>query len=426
MARPLSREQDLQARADRVIPGGMYGHQSTLLLPSGFPQFYSRGEGARVWDADGNEYIDYFCAFGPNLLGYCHRGVEFAAAAQARLGDTLSGPSPVMVELAETMVMMVAHAQWAMFCKNGTDATSMGVAIARAHTRRRKILVAEGAYHGSAAWCTPIPTGTLPEDRAHQLTYVYNDVASLEAAAAAAEGDLAAILVSAFKHDAFVDQALPDPSFARRCREICDASGALLIVDDVRGGFRLARENSWSLVGVTPDRSAWGQAIANGHPISALLGNEQTRVAARSIYATGSFWFAAVPMAAALKTLELLRTTDYLERTEGTGRMLRAGLAEQAAAHGFRLRQTGPVQMPQILFEDDPDLRKGCCWTAEAARRGVLLHPWHNMFVSAALTEVDVRTTLERTDAAFGVLARQADRLQPHPLVAAVAAAARH
>jgi glutamate-1-semialdehyde 2,1-aminomutase len=125
-------------------------------------------------------------------------------------------------------------------------------------------------------------------------------------------------------------------------------------------------------------------------------------------------------MAAALATLELLRTTDYLERTEATGRLLRAGLAEQAAAHGFLLRQTGPVQMPQILFEDDPDLRKGFCWTAEAAERGVLLHPWHNMFVSAALTDADVQTTLERTDEAFAALARQVDRLEPHPLVAAI------
>jgi glutamate-1-semialdehyde 2,1-aminomutase len=130
-----------------------------------------------------------------------------------------------------------------------------------------------------------------------------------------------------------------------------------------------------------------------------------------------------VPMAAALATFGLVRTTDYLERTEATGQMLRTGLAAQAAAHGFPLRQTGPVQMPQILFADDPDLRKGFCWTAAAVERGVLLHPWHNMFVSAALTEADVRTTLERTDEAFAALARQADRLEPHPLIRAVLAA---
>jgi glutamate-1-semialdehyde 2,1-aminomutase len=115
-----------------------------------------------------------------------------------------------------------------------------------------------------------------------------------------------------------------------------------------------------------------------------------------------------------------VRTTDYLERTEATGRLLRAGLAEQAASHGFRLRQTGPVQMPQILFEDDPDFRRGFCWTAEAVERGVLLHPWHNMFVSAALTEADVRATLERTDDAFAALARRLDEIRPHPLVPAV------
>ena len=111
-----TRAQELRERAKQVIPGGMYGHQSTMLLPVEFPQFFARGKGARLWDADGNEYVDFLCGYGPNLLGYGFEPVEAAAAAQQVLGDTMTGPSEIMVDLAEAFVAMVSHADWAMFC----------------------------------------------------------------------------------------------------------------------------------------------------------------------------------------------------------------------------------------------------------------------------------------------------------------------
>src|SRR5579864_2660330 len=167
MAWTNQRNSELRERAAKVIPGGMYGHQSAAILPEVFPQFFSRAQGTRLWDADGNQYIDYMCAFGPNLLGYRHPAVEAAAAAQQRLCDTMTGPSEIMVELAEKFVSMITHASWAIFCKNGTDATTMAMMCARAHTRKRKILAAKKAYHGSAPWCNPFTAGILPEERAH-------------------------------------------------------------------------------------------------------------------------------------------------------------------------------------------------------------------------------------------------------------------
>src|SRR5260370_28727917 len=121
------RNQELIERAARVMPGGMYGHQSTALLPDVYPQFFTRAEGTRLWDADGNEYIDYMCAYGPNLLGYRHPAVEAAAAQQQLLGDCMTGPSEIMVELSEKFVSMVSHAAWVIFCKNGTDATTIAI-----------------------------------------------------------------------------------------------------------------------------------------------------------------------------------------------------------------------------------------------------------------------------------------------------------
>jgi glutamate-1-semialdehyde 2,1-aminomutase len=387
-----------------VIPNGMYGHQSAARLPEGYPQFFERGLGCRVWDVDGNEYVDFMCSYGPIILGHRHPVVDALAARQADLIDCGSGPSHLVVELAEALVNTVDHATWALFAKNGTDATTTCVTVARATTGHRKVLVAEGAYHGSAPWCTPIPAGVTPEDRAHLARFRYNDLASVEAAAAEAGDDLAAVVVSPFRHDVFVDQELADPAFAQGLRRICDQTGALLILDDVRAGFRLAPGGSWEPLGVAPDLSAWSKAIANGYALAAVLGNDRAREGAEKIYTTGSFWFSAVSMAAALATLEQLRTSDAVAVMTRAGQRLRDGLAAQAADHGLAIRQSGPPQMPLLLFADDPKFGRGKRFAAEAARRSVYLHPWHNWFLSTAHTDADIDWALDRTDAAFAAV----------------------
>ncbi|MBN8939192.1 MAG: aminotransferase class III-fold pyridoxal phosphate-dependent enzyme [Rhizobiales bacterium] len=399
-----SRDAELRDRARLVIPGGMYGHESAALLPDTFPQFFSRAEGAYLWDCDGNRYVDYMCAFGPNLLGYRHPVVEAAAAAQAALGDTMTGPSEAMVVLAEDLVSMITHADWAIFCKNGSDATSMAMVTARAYRDRKKILVAKGTYHGASPWNTPGLKGIVPEDRAHIITFDYNDLDSARAAFKSAEGDVAGVFATPFRHEVFADQFLPSAEYATGLRRLCDEADALLIIDEVRTGFRLSRDCSWAVHGVQPDLSAWGKVLGNGHPISALLGSEKARQAAASIYVTGSFWFSAVPMAAAVATLNLIRSTDYLERIVAAGQRLRDGIDEQARRHGIAVRQTGPAQMPQILFDADPDWRKGSFWTGTAARLGAYVHPYHNMFCCAAMTPADVDATLEITERAFADL----------------------
>jgi glutamate-1-semialdehyde 2,1-aminomutase len=420
-----SRDRQLRERAQAVIPGGMYGHQSVGLLPDDYPQFFEKGEGAHIWDADGKRYLDLMCAYGPNLFGYANPEIDAAYVRQLGMGDTLTGPTGLMVELAEALVGMVSHADWAMFCKNGTDATSMALVIARAHTRKKTVVRAKGAYHGAAAWCTPRPAGVIETDRAHQIFCDYNDVASLEAAVAEAGDDLACIFAAPFKHDTFMDQAEPDAAYAKRARELCDATGALLVVDEVRAGFRLSRDCSWTRLGVQPDLSSWGKCLANGHGLSALLGSDKARKAASAIFVTGSFWYQAAPMAAALETLRLIRETDYLERITALGERLRAGLGERASAAGFGFRQTGPVTMPLFLFDDDPDLRKGFCFASEMLARGVYSHPWHNMFLCAAMTEADIEGVLDAAEGAFAALKTQGPDLAPVEKMAFLSTGAR-
>ncbi len=402
---PETPDQKLRARAARVIPGGMFGHLNANRLPEGYPQFFERGDGCHLWDVNGRRYVDFMCSWGPIVLGHHHPAVDEAVRRQMAAGDCLNGPSERMVELAERLVRLVPHADWAMFSKNGTDATTTCVTLARAATGRRKILVAQGAYHGAIPWCTPNPLGVTAEDRTHLLTFTYNDVGSLETAVQRAGDDLAGILVSAFRHDYGLDQDLPDPLFARRVRELCDASNAALIVDDVRAGFRMTLRGSWDLVGVQPDLSAWSKAIANGHALAAVTGSDRYRDAASKIFVTGSFWCSAVSMAAAMATLDELERTDGPTHMRAMGLRLREGIAAQAAAVGIGVRQSGPPQMPTLLFDDDPDFAKGDLFTQEALKRGVYLHPRHNMFLSTAHTEADIDFALEATKAAFDVLA---------------------
>ncbi len=401
-----TRDAELRARAARVIPGGMYGHMlaDEHTMPPAYPQFYERGEGALTWDADGNRYIDFMCAFGPMLLGHRNPRVDAAASAQQALGDTLTGPSPRIVEFAELLTDTVAHADWAMFAKNGTDATSMGIRIARAATGKAKFLKAAVAYHGANDWFTPRSAGVTTADRANIVEFEYNDVSSLEAAVAAHAGEIAAIIVAPFRHDAFVPQELVDPDFARAARRLATAEGAALVLDEVRTGLRLDVRGAWESLGVRPDLTAFSKALANGYPIAALVGVDALSAAASEVYVTGSFWYSAVPMAAGLATVREAVALDAPALTRSAGARFKAGLQAQSVAAGMPLELTGPEQMPLLVFADDVHKKRAFAFTDAAIRHGVLLHPWHNMFLSTAHTDDVVDDALRRTQDAFDEL----------------------
>jgi len=396
----------LRARARLVVPGGMWGHQNAAGLPDGYPQFFASAEGCRIRDVDGRGYVDFMCSWGPVILGHRHPEVEAVAQAQAALGDCQNGPGAVMVELAEAMVATVAHADWVQFSKNGTDATTACVTIARAGTGRRKLLVARGSYHGAVPWCSPSLAGVTAEDRAHILQFDYNDIASLDEAADRAGADLAGILVAAFRHDIARDQELPTPEFAARARAICDAADAALLLDDVRAGFRLHPGGSWEPLGVRPDLSAWSKSIANGHALAAVTGGDRFREAATKVYSTGSFWTAAVPMAAALATLRVLARDDGVGHMRRMGQRFRDGMAALSDRHGVGIRQTGPVQMPLVLFENDADFRLGNAFCLAALDAGAYFHPRHNMFLSTAHGPADIDAALGAAEAGFAAVAR--------------------
>jgi len=404
----FAQSEELLQRSARCIPNGIYGHQApAALVPGAYPYFFERGEGAHVWDVDGNEYIDYMCSYGPIVLGHCHPKVEEAVRTQMRAGSCFNGPSRRWAELAERLVGITPFADWAVFAKNGSDVTTWALEVARHHTGKSKVVMAKGAYHGTHAWCTPVSAGTTPEDRANILTFTYNDVQDLRRVVAEHDGQIAAIIITPFRHDAYHDQELPVEDFHRGVRQLCDDKGIVLVLDDVRAGFRLHLGGSGEYFGFQPDLACYCKAIANGYPLSACVGRDLVRRSAERVFFTGSYFTSAEPMAAALACLEELEVSGGIAHMRRVGTLLQHGLDELARHHGLAITLSGPPAIPFMSFRDDTRFERNKVFGAACAARGVYVHPHHNWFLSAAHSESDIQRTLEVASEAFKEVTKQ-------------------
>ncbi|MGJ3242509.1 MAG: aminotransferase class III-fold pyridoxal phosphate-dependent enzyme [Opitutales bacterium] len=404
-AEPDSPSRRLLERAAAVIPGGIYGHTSPAVgLPDAFPPFAVSADGCRYRDADGREWLDFMCGYGPVILGYGHPAVEEAAATQREAGNVFNHPTARMVELAETLTTRITFADWAVFGRNGSDLTTWAIQVAREHTGRPKVLMAEGAYHGVDAWCTPGHGGLIAEDRVHIHRFRWNDPDSLEMLLKTHVDQVAAVILTPYHHPAFAEADMPADGWWATVERLCRRHGALLVLDDIRAGFRLHPAGSHRRFGFTPDIAVYCKALANGYPISAALGTDRLKPAAGRVFLTGSFWNNAVPMAAALACLREMDRLGVVDRLEQLGARLAEGLVAAGREAGFDLRVTGPVSMPTVTFGDDPDLYRVQAFCREVCRRGVFFHPHHNWFLSAAHDEAAVDTALRVSREALGSL----------------------
>jgi len=403
----LKNSEALYDRARRVIPGGLYGHQARGLLTRGsHPVFLESASGCRLKDVDGNEYIDFLCAYGPMVVGYGNESVERAAALQREACDTMNVPAPAMVELAEKLVGLTPGADWVLFAKNGSDVTTWSLAVARAATGRDNVAVVAGTYHGVHGWCNQLEKGFPGSERSTVVNFDWNDLDSLDRCLAV-EGGLAAVMVTPFRHEAFSDSQLPADGFLEGVRQRCSKHGAVMIVDDVRAGFRLHLGGSSQLWGVTPDLLLYSKALANGYPLSAMLGVDSLRSAAREVFYTGTFGTQAVPLAAAVATLDFLEDRDGPSVMREQGESLCSGLREQAQAAGFGVTISGPAAIPFMTFTDDSEFALSRRFAGLCADGGVFIHPLHNWFLSTAHSAEDIEQALSITTDAFSRLAQE-------------------
>ena len=399
-----SRSQELYRRASAVIPRGIAGHYGYAIGDES-PVFFASSEGSRFTDIDNNTYIDWVCAYGPMILGYNNPTVEAAVAAQMADGNTVSLASPVLVELAEALVDQVEGGDWALFGKNGADSTTLAVMVARAATGRRYVVKVDGGYHGSAAWMqSPGNAGTIAEDHALVLTVPWNDPAALAAIVDEHGQDIACFISSPYHHPVFADNELPAPGYWAEVSTICKKAGIVVVVDDVRSGFRIDLAGSHRAYGFQPDLMCFGKALGNGHPIAALVGVDALRDAANDTFYTGTQFFNAGPMAAALATITELKRTDAANRITDIGERLNRGLIDIAAAHDHELRVTGIPAMPYYRLISEGGHITHNRWIEACVQGGAYLLNYHNNFVSAAHTDQDLEQTWDIADKAFASL----------------------
>ena len=394
-------------RANRVIPNGISGHfNPQVQKPLGtYPYFVRSGEGARFRDVDGNEYIDFMCAYGPMILGYGNPVVDEAVQAQMKQADTCSLASPVMVELAEYLVELIPAADWATFAKNGADATNMAVLIARAATGRQRLIAIEGGYHGSSPWMQSVEgSGIGPADHENVTRIPWNDIAALRRVLDEHEGEVAAFIASPYHHPVFRDNELPAEGYWQEVHQLLKKHGVVSVCDDVRAGFRIDMRGSHEYFGYRPDLICYCKAIANGYPISAVVGADSLKDTAGKIYQSGSFWFSAGPMAAALACLKELARIDAPARILKIGRKFTDGLSSIAADQGLVLKVTGMPSMPYLRLEHEAGIEFHQKLCGECVRRGLFMASHHNLFVSAAHSGEDLEQAFAIFDEALAAV----------------------
>ncbi|TAL29753.1 MAG: aminotransferase class III-fold pyridoxal phosphate-dependent enzyme [Spirochaetes bacterium] len=391
--------------AKRMVPNGIYGPRSPHFLTFGsYPCFFTRGKGSHVWDVDGNEYIDYMCSFGTNVLGMCNPEVDEAAIEQMKRGESFTLPTDRWNELAAVLVKQVRGMDWTAFGKNGSDVTTYATSVARRHTGRKTIITINGAYNGAHFWCSHSAAGVPEEYRAHVHSFNFNDRDGLSRLIGEHKGDIAGVMLTPHHHPAMADQVLPDPEFYRGLEALCRKEGIVIIMDDIRCGFRLHENGSHCYYGCDPDIVCFGKAMANGYPISAITGKAAFKAAAEAVYFTGTHFFAAVPMAASIATIDIINRDGVIKKLLDTGVKLRDGMLAQAKAAGMAVHYTGHPVMPFMRFENDADFSVNRLFCGEAARRGVFLHPHHNWFVCLGHSQADIDRTLEVAAECFKIV----------------------
>ncbi|MBL6932632.1 MAG: aminotransferase class III-fold pyridoxal phosphate-dependent enzyme [Rhodospirillales bacterium] len=319
----LDKSQALLERARAVIPSATqtFSKGPNQWVRGVSPAYLERGEGAWVWDADGNKYLDYLMALGPVILGYGDKVVNGAIQDQLERGQVFSQMHPLEVEVAEKLVQLIPCAEMVRFAKNGSDATTGAIRAARAYTKRDHIVYC--GYHGWHDWYIGTTTRNAGVPKAVQElshSFTYNDVASLKAVFDAHPKDIAAVIMEP------VGVEMPDEGFLETVRDLAHENGSLLIFDEIINGFRLAFGGSQEMLGVTPDLATFGKAMANGMPLSAVVGRREVMEIFDEIFFSGTFGGDAVALAACKATIDEMEKRDVIAHIREYGKKLNDGI----------------------------------------------------------------------------------------------------
>ncbi len=426
MTAHASRNDELFSRAQQSIPGGVNSPVRAFRSVGGSPRFFTRGQGSRLWDADGKEFIDYVGSWGPAIVGHAHPEVVKAVQQAAEAGLSFGAPTEAEILMAETLCQLVPSMERVRLVSSGTEATMSAIRLARGFTGRDAIIKFEGCYHGhadsllvkagSGALTFGNPSsGGVPADFAnHTLVLEYNNPQQLAETFKAHGARIAAVIVEPVVGN--MNLIKPTPEFLKAMRELCTQHGSVLIFDEVMTGFRVGLGSAQGLFGITPDLTTLGKVIGGGMPVGAFGGRREImeKIAPLGpVYQAGTLSGNPVAVAAGLKTLELIQAPGFYTQLAKRTQDLCEGLAQAAQACGVAFSAQSVGGMFGLYFRASTPTSYNEVMECSQERfnyffhamldAGVYLAPsaFEAGFVSAAHSDADIAATIEKARAIF-------------------------
>ncbi len=429
MERPINRSRNLYLRAQKFMPAGVNSPVRAFRAVGGDPIFIEKAQGAHLWDADGNMYVDYVGSWGPMILGHRHPEVVEAIQTALARGTSFGAPTDLEIELAELIVERIPSVEMVRMVNSGTEATMSAIRLARGYTGRSRILKFEGCYHGHAdgllvkagsgalTFGVPDSAGVPAPYAELTITLPFNDIEAFRETMARWGEEVACVIVEPVAGN--VGVIPPRPGFLEALREETKKRGCLLIFDEVITGFRVARGGAQELYGVMPDLTCLGKIVGGGLPVGAYGGPRKImeQVAPLGpVYQAGTLSGNPLAMAAGIATLKVLGEKGVYEELERKGKALEEALGEAAREAGVPTQQHRVGSMLSAFFTQDEVRDYASAKTADTSRyarffrellaRGVYLAPsqFEAAFVSLAHSQEDLERTQEALRAAMRVL----------------------
>ncbi|MCL6479748.1 MAG: aminotransferase class III-fold pyridoxal phosphate-dependent enzyme [Peptococcaceae bacterium] len=396
--------EDLLNRALQSIPlGTQTFSKSKTQYPLGVSPYYiQKAQGSRIWDVDGNEYIDFINGLAAVTLGYNDPDVTAVVQAQLEEGVIFSLPHPIEIKVAEKIVEMVSCAEMVRFGKNGSDATAGAIRLARAYTGRDHVAVC--GYHGWQDWyigSTARNLGVPEATRELTHTFSYNNIESLYSIFKKWPGQVAAVIMEP------MNAVEPEDGFLEHVKELTHKNGAVLIFDEIVTGFRYANGGAQEYFGVIPDLATFGKGIANGYPLSAVAGRADIMRLMEEVFFSFTFGGEALSLAAALATMNKLQQHPVIDTMRKQGQKVLQGTQERIDRHGINhiIFLSGNPTWSFLLFKDVEPYSQWeikTLFLQEMFARGILILNTHNM--SFSHSDVDIARLLDVYDEVFPIL----------------------
>ena len=404
----LENSERLYKEAQELIPGGMMGIRRPYnFVPGEYPIFFEEGKGGKVIDADGNEYIDMLCAYGPIIMGHREKEIDKAAMEQIKnKGFCMSLVQSIQNKLAKKVTEIIPSAEKVVFLKTGSDATTLSTRVARGYTDKTKIL--RCGYHGWHDWCVEVKGGIPKKLYEDVFEFEYNNLDQLESLMKEHGADVAAVIVTPVGHPLAHPVQMPKTGFLEGAKELAHKYGAVLVFDEIRSGFRFSLGGAQKVFGVTPDLSVFGKAMANGYDISMLVGKKEIMdVLVQKVFVSSTYFPNSISMAASLKTIEIMERDNILEEIKKRGGIFVKRVAKYVKRSKLPIELSGGELMPYITFnKDEKGLYKKMRneFYAQLIRRKVFLQPYHHGYVCYRHSPKDMRYAADMVGEALEIV----------------------